>query len=201
MDLNEYITNLVNLQGEVEAPLDLVTGDYGKAFYYTFLAIERLSGKKDHIPVVLPANMNKRGIKADKVISVKGQYRSYNEKTEKKTRLRLFVYAMEVNEDVNAKENEIFLNGYVCKIPQYRKTPLGREITDILLAVNRPDGKSDYIPCICWGKNARFASEFNVGSELAIRGRIQSREYIKMVDGCKEIRTAYEISASQVLLG
>lgn len=132
-----------------------------------------------------------------------GQFRSYNRHEETKNRLVLsvFVRDLQVNEqeDECEKPNHILLDGYICKPPVYRKTPLGREIADILLAVNRPYGKSDYIPCICWGRNARFAQNFEVGSHVQVWGRIQSREYQKRIGEEEfEKRIAYEISVSKL---
>ena len=136
-------------------------------------------------------------------IMVSGQFRSYNRHDEQKNRLVLSVFVREVSfieEELDgAKTNNIFLDGYICKLPVYRKTPLGREIADLLLAVNRPYGKSDYIPCICWGRNARFASTFEVGEHVQIMGRIQSREYIKKLTETEtEKRIAYEVSVSKL---
>ena len=136
-------------------------------------------------------------------IMVNGQFRSYNRHEEMKNRLILSVFVREitfVEEELDgAKTNQIFLDGYICKQPVYRKTPLGREIADILLAVNRAYGKSDYIPCICWGRNARFAGKLAVGEHVAIWGRIQSREYQKKI-GNDEIvnKVAYEVSVSKM---
>ncbi len=132
-----------------------------------------------------------------------GQFRSYNRHEENKNRLVLSVFAREVSflegEEEDQNPNHIFLDGYVCKHPVYRKTPLGREIADVLLAVNRPYGKSDYIPCICWGRNARFADQFQVGTHIQLGGRIQSREYQKKVGEEKyEKRVAYEVSVSKL---
>ena len=136
-----------------------------------------------------------------------GQFRSYNRHEETKNRLVLSVFVRELTisdsrneEDYAAnKPNQIFLDGFICKPPVYRKTPLGREIADVLLAVNRPYGKSDYIPCICWGRNARYAESFNVGGHVQIWGRIQSREYQKKIsDDEVEKRIAYEVSVSKL---
>ena len=132
-----------------------------------------------------------------------GQFRSYNRHEEHKNRLVLSLFVREVafiEEELDgAKTNQIFLDGYICKLPVYRKTPLGREIADLLLAVNRPYGKSDYIPCICWGRNARFAASFEVGEHVQVIGRIQSREYIKKLSETEaEKRTAYEVSVSKL---
>lgn len=168
------------------------------------ISVDRLSDSTDLIPVMvserlLDVNEDYKGLK----ISVIGQFRSYNRHEEKKNKLVLSVFAREIDfvDDIeeSAKTNQIFLDGYICKAPIYRKTPLGREIADLLLAVNRPYGKSDYIPCICWGRNARFASTFEVGSRCAIWGRIQSREYMKKISEDQlERRTAYEVSVSKL---
>ena len=136
-------------------------------------------------------------------IEIHGQFRSYNRHEEQKNRLVLSVFVRELefmDEEVeNSKTNQIFLDGYICKAPVYRKTPLGREIADVLLAVNRPYGKSDYIPCICWGRNARYASAFEVGGHVLIWGRIQSREYMKRIgENETEKRVAYEVSVSKL---
>ena len=138
-----------------------------------------------------------------KFLMVTGQFRSYNRHEEQKNRLVLSVFAREAEfideEPDGAKTNTILLDGYICKLPVYRKTPLGREIADLLLAVNRPYGKSDYIPCICWGRNARFASTFQVGEHVQLIGRIQSREYMKKLSETEtEKRTAYEVSVSKL---
>lgn len=136
-------------------------------------------------------------------IEIHGQFRSYNRHEEKRNRLVLSVFAREVEfveeEEETLPANQIFLDGYICKPPVYRKTPLGREIADLLMAVNRPYGKSDYIPCICWGRNARYASAFEVGGHVLIWGRIQSREYMKRIsENETEKRIAYEVSVSKL---
>ena len=136
-------------------------------------------------------------------IMVHGQFRSYNRHEEQKNRLVLSVFVREISfmeeEPDGTKTNSIWLDGYICKEPIYRKTPLGREIADLLLAVNRPYGKSDYIPCICWGRNARYASGFEVGEHVQLLGRIQSREYVKRISDTEtEKRIAYEVSVSKL---
>jgi primosomal replication protein N len=137
------------------------------------------------------------------VLRANGQFRSYNRHEEKHNRLVLSAFARELKfleeEDSLAPVNQIFLDGYICKPPVYRKTPLGREIADVLLAVNRPYGKSDYIPCICWGRNARFAGNLEIGSRIQLIGRIQSREYQKRVSENELIRrVAYEVSVNKL---
>ena len=177
---------------------------YGEGFYMVDVEVERLSDSTDIIPVMISERL--LDVSQDYIgacISVNGQFRSYNRHEEKKNKLVLSVFAREIEFideiDENAKSNQIFLDGFICKEPIYRKTPLGREIADILLAVNRPYGKSDYIPCISWGRNARFASSFQVGDRCMVWGRIQSREYMKKIsDEEQEKRVAYEVSVSKL---
>jgi len=167
---------------------------------------QRLSESFDIIPVMvserlLDVTQNYEGA----LICVNGQFRSYNRHEERKNRLVLSVFAREVEfveeMEESSKTNQIYLDGYICKEPIYRKTPLGREIADLLLAVNRPYGKSDYIPCICWGRNARYANSFKVGERCAVWGRIQSREYMKKIDEENiERRVAFEVSVSKLEL-
>ena len=179
---------------------------FGEGFYMVDVLVRRLSNSNDRIPLMvserlLDVTQDYRGA----FIMVSGQFRSYNRHEEQKNRLVLSVFAREVEfieeEPDGAKTNHILLEGYICKKPVYRKTPLGREIADLLLAVNRPYGKSDYIPCICWGRNARFAGGFNVGERCEVWGRIQSREYMKKVgEEQLEKRIAYEVSVSKLEL-
>ena len=134
-------------------------------------------------------------------VCVSGSFRSYNRHDGKKNKLDLSIFAQEIEfaEKLMDDVNDIFLDGYICKEPIYRKTPLGREIADILIAANRSYGKSDYIPCVAWGRNARYASGFEVGSRIQICGRIQSRRYVKKLDDeSAEERTAYEVSISKL---
>lgn len=166
--------------------------------------VRRLSNSDDRIPLMISERLiDVQQDYTGEYIMVTGQFRSYNQHEEHKNRLVLSVFVREVSfveEEVDgAKTNTILLDGYICKRPIYRKTPLGREIADLLLAVNRPYGKSDYIPCICWGRNARFASGFEVGEHVQILGRIQSREYVKKLTETEtEKRTAYEVSVSKL---
>lgn len=177
---------------------------YGEGFYMMDVSVQRLSDSTDTIPVMISERLI--DVTRDYVgeyIQIYGQFRSYNRHEEKKNRLVLSVFAREISfteeENDKIKSNQIFLDGYICKNPVYRRTPLGREIADMLLAVNRPYGKSDYIPCICWGRNARFASGFEVGGHVQIWGRIQSREYVKKhEDESTEKRVAYEVSVSKL---
>lgn len=177
---------------------------FGEGFYTVDLLVKRLSDSEDLIPLMVSERLV--DVTQDyegEYIIVQGQFRSYNRHDEKKNRLVLSVFVRELSfveeEDETIKTNQIFLDGYICKPPVYRKTPLGREIADLLIAVNRPYGKSDYIPCICWGRNARYASAFEVGGHVLLWGRIQSREYMKRIsENESEKRIAYEVSVSKL---
>ena len=170
------------------------------------LSVSRLSDFVDFIPVMISERLI--DVNADYTgcyVYIGGQFRSFNRHEEHKNKLVLSVFAREIEflDELweSTKTNQIFLDGYICKEPVYRKTPLGREIADLLLAVNRPYGKSDYIPCICWGRNARYASGFQVGDRCLVWGRIQSREYMKKVSEDEiERRVAYEVSVSKLEL-
>ena len=196
--------NQVTIMGEVASPFTFSHEGFGEGFYMMDVNVKRLSNSEDRIPLMISERLI--DVSQDytgEFIMVSGQFRSYNRHDEQKNRLVLSVFVREVSfieEELDgAKTNNIFLDGYICKLPVYRKTPLGREIADLLLAVNRPYGKSDYIPCICWGRNARFASTFEVGEHVQIMGRIQSREYIKKLTETEtEKRIAYEVSVSKL---
>lgn len=204
----ENENNKVTLSGEIVSNFEFSHEFYGEGFYTATLASERLSREKDIIPIMVSERLV--DVKTDwagKFVRVSGQFRSYNKNENGRRHLELSVFVREFEETEfeheepgsGNDENRIFLDGYICKTPSYRKTPLGREIADILLAVNRPYGKSDYIPCIAWGRNAIFASGLGVGTRLQVEGRIQSREYQKQIeDGVYETRTAYEVSASKL---
>ena len=168
------------------------------------VSVNRLSNQPDIIPLMV----SERLVDVTKscvgmIVEASGQFRSYNRHEGTKNRLVLSIFVREweyVDEDKETgKTNQIFLEGYICKPPIYRKTPLGREIADLLVAVNRPYGKSDYITCIAWGRNARYASTFLVGAKLRIWGRVQSREYMKKIgENEGEKRIAYEVSVSKL---
>lgn len=199
-----FTNNQVTIAGEVVSEFSFSHEVYGENFYIVNIAVCRLSNSFDIIPVMISERlMDVTGDYRGCTLQAIGQFRSYNRHEETKNRLVLSVFAREA-EIINIDEgeqnpNHIFLDGYVCKHPVYRKTPLGREIADVLLAVNRPYGKSDYIPCICWGRNARFADQFEVGTHVQIWGRIQSREYQKKIDEeIYEKRVAYEVSVSKL---
>ena len=201
-----FDTNQVNVAGEVMNDFEFSHEVFGEGFYLIDVYVPRLSKSYDLIPIMVSDRIIdvKESLKAKRV-EVNGQFRSYNRHENNKNRLILSVFAREIrilddDEEIDSlKTNYIFLDGYVCKEPVYRKTPLGREISDLLVAVNRPYGKSDYIPCICWGRNARYAQSFQVGGHLQVWGRIQSREYQKKLsDEEYETRVAYEISVSKL---
>lgn len=198
--------NQVTIMGEIVGDFSYSHEIYGEGFYMVDVQVARLSDSTDVIPLMVSERL--LNVKEDykgAYICVAGQFRSYNRHEERKNRLVLSVFAREIEflEEIEegARTNQIYLDGYICKEPIYRKTPLGREIADLLLAVNRPYGKSDYIPCICWGRNARYASTFEVGSRCAVWGRIQSREYMKKLsEEQTERRVAYEVSVSKLEL-
>ena len=196
--------NKVTVMGEIISTFSYSHEIFGEGFYMMNVRCKRLSDSYDTIPVMVSERLMdvSKDYRGD-LICVNGQFRSYNRYEERKNKLVLSVFAMEISpwdgEGDNSKTNQIFLDAYICKEPVYRKTPLGREIADLLLAVNRPYGKSDYIPCICWGRNARYASNFEVGGRCAVWGRIQSREYIKKLDDeTTEKRVAFEVSVSKI---
>lgn len=199
--------NQVTIMGEIAGAFSFSHEIFGEGFYMVDILVPRLSESSDLIPLMVSERL--MDVKQDYTgqrIAVTGQFRSYNRHEERKNKLVLSVFVREVEfiEEIieNEKTNQIYLDGYICKEPIYRKTPLGREIADILLAVNRPYGKSDYIPCISWGRNARYAGNFAVGERCRIWGRIQSREYMKKIsEDYMEKRIAYEVSVSKLEIG
>lgn len=199
-----FDTNQVSVVGEIVNEFTFSHDVFGEGFYILEVMVKRLSNAYDIIPIMISERLIdvKQECKG-KYVEVQGQFRSYNRHEENRNRLILSVFAREIRitEELSdeVKHNYIFLDGFVCKKPVYRKTPLGREIADVLLAVNRPYGKSDYIPCICWGRNARFAEGFPVGGHVQLWGRIQSREYQKRLSETEvEKRVAYEVSVSKL---
>lgn len=200
--MNEITNNKVKLTGTVVSEPEFSYEVYGEQFFNLFLEVKRISGVADIVPLTISERLfNLEDKCTGTVVRVSGQFRSFNKHEENKNRLVLSVFVREIERVVNDydEENEIEIDGFVCKDPVYRKTPLGREIADILFAVNRSYGKSDYIPCIVWGRNAVYASGLPVGTHLKITGRIQSRKYIKRyLDGAEEERTAYEVSVSKI---
>ncbi len=214
MDTNYLENNYLTLVGKVTGEKRFSHEIYGERFYIFNLEIPRLSGVADIIPITISERLISDDTLNDgQKLLVKGQFRSYNSYESEKNRLILTVFAKDVRtineEEQNEEENEIarkdmitnevVLIGYICKKPIYRQTPFGREIADILLAVNRAYNKSDYIPCIAWGRNARFCQNLEVGSQIKLVGRVQSRTYEKKhEDGSVETRVAYEVSVGSL---
>ena len=196
--------NQVTIMGKVATEFSFSHEVFGEGFYMVEVEVKRLSNSEDRIPLMISERLiDVTQDYTGEYIMVHGQFRSYNRHEEQKNRLVLSVFVREISfmeeEPDGTKTNSIWLDGYICKMPIYRKTPLGREIADLLLAVNRPYGKSDYIPCICWGRNARYASGFEVGEHVQLLGRIQSREYVKRISDTEtEKRVAYEVSVSKL---
>lgn len=196
--------NRVSIIGEIVSEFRFSHEVFGEGFYLVDVAVNRLSDLKDIIPLMVSERLV--DITSDfsgQLVDVAGQFRSYNRHEGNRNRLVLSIFVREwefVEENQESgKTNQIYLDGFICKPPVYRKTPLGREISDLLVAVNRPYGKSDYIPCIAWGRNARYASTFEVGGRIQIWGRVQSREYIKKVgEDETEKHIAYEVSVSKL---
>ena len=207
MDTNYLENNYLTLVGRVTGEKKFSHEIYGERFFIFNLSIARLSGNADIIPITVSERIvTDEMLQEGKKILVKGQFRSYNSYENERNRLILTVFAKDVIEveeneedsDIVKKEsitNEVVLIGFICKKPIYRQTPFGREIADILLAVNRAYNKSDYIPCIAWGRNARFSQNLEVGTKVKVVGRVQSREYEKKYeDGTSEVKVAYEVS-------
>ncbi len=196
--------NMVTISGKVVSDIAFSHEVYGEGFYYFMLDVPRLSDSYDRIPVTISERLIiKQKLEIGEIIEVEGQFRSYNSFNNEGNRLLLTVFAREINflddEKKIKNPNLIFLNGYICKKPIFRTTPFGREITDILLAVNRPYNKSDYIPCIAWGRNARYSEVLEIGDNIKIWGRIQSREYQKKFESGEVVtKTAYEVSVSKM---
>ena len=210
METNFADNNHITLVGKITDEKKFSHEIYGEKFYTFDLSVPRLSGNADIIPVTISERLFKdEDLVVDKKVKITGQFRSYNSYENERNRLILTVFAKDIEflpnqeEEVVASKdlisNEVILTGYICKTPIYRQTPFGREIADILLAVNRSYNKSDYIPCITWGRNARFCSKMEVGTEVKVIGRVQSRAYEKKhEDGTVEQKVAYEVSISNL---
>ena len=193
--------NKVFISGEIVSEAEFSHEVYGEGFYEMLVSVKRLSGQGDILPVTISERLiADRDLKLGVTINALGQFRSYNKLVDGKSKLMLTVFVRELFEEVSVRNpNSIVLSGYICKPPVYRTTPFNREIADILIAVNRSYNKSDYIPCIAWGRNARFAKNLAVGEKIAVSGRIQSREYQKRItDDDIRTLTAYEVSISKL---
>lgn len=202
MEDKREINNIISICGEIASDFTYNHEVYGEKFYNVTVLSERKSGIADSIPVTVSERLiDVTKDMTGKFVSVCGQVRTFNKHEENNSKLIIMVFAKEIEilESCNYN-NDLYLHGFICRHPVYRETPMGREITDILVAVNRPYGKSDYIPCILWGRNARYAGDFEIGTELALYGRIQSRIYRKIISDSEiEERTAYEASISRIV--
>lgn len=203
MNYEQMNNNRLQLTGVISKEPTYSHEVFGEGFYETMITVPRLSDQTDTIPVTISDRLiSQNGIEVGAKVSIVGQFRSYNKTDGERSRLLLTAFVRDVvDENEIENPNQIDICGYICKPPVYRTTPFKREICDVLLAVNRAYNKSDYIPCILWGRNARFVETLPVGSKISVSGRIQSRKYIKNLgdDKCEE-RIAYEVSVSKVTL-
>lgn len=197
-----FMNNHVELIGKVVSDAEYNHEVFKEKMYRVYLSIERNSGVADVLPVIIPEFLRTPDeIKRESTLKIEGQYRSFNMHEGDKTHLILSVYAVDIEEldDSHKHMNRITLDGYICKAPTYRETPYGRQISDFIVASNRQYGKSDYIPCIAWGRNARHISGYEVGTHVSVTGRIQSREYKKKISETEfETKVAYEVSTTGV---
>ena len=201
MNTNYEKNNLARCSGKVSEEPKFSHLILGEGFYDMKLEVPRLSAESDTIPVTVSERLL-NNVKVGDSVTIDGEFRSYNKLVDGKSKLVLTLFAKELTGDIDVENsNTISLTGYLCKPPIYRTTPFGREICDCLIAVNRAYNKSDYIPCIAWGRNARFVNGLQVGEKVNLIGRIQSRNYTKKHEnGTDEIKTAYEISISSISL-
>ena len=192
----DSITNQVTLRGTLASPPRFSHENHGKRFFRFYLDIPRLSAAVDTLPVVAPeALLERTPLEEGSMLLITGQIRSHNQRSDGQRRLLIFVFAQSIEFQNGEPVNQVTLEGPLCREPTYRRTPLGREICDVMLAVPRPFHRADYLPCILWGKVAAQASGCNVGDRLLINGRLQSRIYTKLTEEGFQERTAYEISA------
>ena len=203
MNYEEMNNNIVELTGTIISQPTFSHEVFGEGFYDSILSVKRLSSQCDEIPITISERLlTDRSLEIGDEITVTGQFRSYNKIIDDKSKLMLTVFVRDIiepNEEVNP--NQIEITGYICKTPIYRTTPFKREICDILLAVNRAYNKSDYIPCITWGRNARFVRNIAVGEKIQITGRVQIRIYQKIDEnGEYHDKVAYEVSVSKIAI-
>lgn len=191
----EYTANRVLLRGSLMGLPEFSHENHARRFYRFFLSVERLSGTEDILPVVVAEDvLDAMDLFQGERIEVSGQLRSFNSRAAVGRKLILSVYAAMLTTSEEAPENHVELTGTICKPPIFRRTPLGREICDVMLAVNRPYHRTDYLPCILWGRTAQELSRLPVGARLRLEGRMQSRDYVKLLPEGSEKRTAYEVS-------
>lgn len=195
----ENATNRAELRGRFVTLPTLSHENHGRKFYTFTLEVDRLSGAKDTLRVIIPEDvLYASDLSGGEMVTVRGQIRSYNSRMPGGRKLHVFVYAEQMDTSSAEAVNDVTLCGTICKPPVFRRTPLGREICDIMLAVNRAYHRTDYLPCIVWGRTAQQISSLRVGTRLELLGRLQSREYIKTLEHGTERRTAYEISVLSV---
>ncbi len=194
--------NTAELRGTLAGPPELSHISRGTEYHTLTLITRRLSGARDRANVILPAGLLPCVPEPGETLWLRGELRSFNNRSGSGSRLMLYVYAQELapSEDLGEDRNEVALTGVLCKPPSWRRTPMGREICDLMLAVNRRYGRSDYLPCIAWGRNSLTASSWEVGRTVSLRGRFQSRNYVKTLEtGETQERTAYEVSVTAFL--
>jgi primosomal replication protein N len=192
----ENWTNAIFLRGSLDGLPAYSHENHGRRFYRFFLEVERLSGTCDRLPVLASEELlNSLDLSGGTMVELTGQVRSFNNRAGTGRRLVITAYAETLAVCEGPCENQVTLTGAICKPPVFRRTPLGREICDIMLAVGRRYRRADYLPCILWGRAAREAADYEVGQQLRLTGRLQSRDYVKVLETGSETRTAYEISA------
>ncbi len=201
MNYEQMSNNKLTLTGTILEVPEFSHEVFGEGFYETKLQVTRLSEQVDILPITISERLIiENDITVGDEVSLQGQFRSYNKMVDDRSRLMLTVFVRDiVSKEACVSSNEIEISGYICKEPIYRTTPFKREICDMLLAVNRAYNKSDYIPCITWGRNARYIKNMPVGTKITVHGRIQSRTYQKTnQEGEISSRTAYEVSVSKI---
>ena len=191
----EHIANHIDLIGSLASAPQFSHDNHGRRFFSFFLEVERLSGTIDRLPVLASEQLLRATtVQEGDSLHITGQIRSFNSRTPGRHRLIISVLAEQMSVCSEPHDTLTALTGVICKEPVYRRTPLGREICDVMLAVNRPYRRADYIPCILWGRTAQEAAAFPVGTTLTLTGRLQSRDYLKLLGSESEQRTAYEVS-------
>jgi len=192
----EHSTNHITLRGSLVCLPEFSHENHGRRFFRFFLEVPRLSGTVDVLPVIAEEGiLNSIGLSDGEMLTVAGQIRSHNVRTDGRRHLLIFVFANAILCEDGEPVNDVLLEGPLCREPTYRRTPLGREICDIMLAVPRAFRRADYLPCILWGRTAQEGSQCHTRDRIRVCGRLQSRQYTKVTETGSEERTAYEISA------
>ena len=194
--MEQITVNHITLTGALASAPEYSHSNHGRRFYSFYLEVSRLSGAIDRLQILASEELlASTCVTEGEALTVEGQIRSFNNRAPHGRKLIISVLAETIAVTDGPHANQVILQGVICKEPVFRRTPLGREICDVMLAVNRPYHRADYLPCILWGRCAQEVSVYPVGTVLSITGRLQSREYLKVIDGAAEQRTAYEISA------